>query len=315
MLPAFLLAFLGTVTMWEEPRVPVEAVSFDHAARGVPAPQPPFRFEREETAGTSAKVLIRDAMGRQWQVKGGPEGRADSFATRLVGALGYYADAVWFLKSGTIEGVRAPLGRASGFIGRDGSFTYAAFELRDPVVRYIGDGEWTWDKNPFAGTRELAGLKLLVVLLSNWDNKDARDVSDGSNTGVVELETGTGRKRVYFVNDWGQSLGSWGWFLWFGRSNWNCAEYERQSADFVRAGNGGLRFGYRGQHTDEFSRVSAEDARWLLGYLGRVTLAQLRSGLRASGASPAEEDCLSRAIFHRIELLRRAAGAGSREVP
>jgi hypothetical protein len=97
--------------------------------------------------------------------------------------------------------------------------------------------------------------------------------------------------------------------LWFGRSNWNCTDYRAQTRDFVRAaGNGELRFGYRGQHTDEFVRgISAADARWLLQYLGRVTMAQLRAGLRASGASVEEEECFAQAIAQRIESLRRAA--------
>lgn len=308
MLPGILLATLGTAILWQQPPVPVETIPFEQAARGGKPPALPFRFESEDLSGNSAKVLVRDASGRLWQVKGGPEGRADAFLTRLVSAVGYYADSVWFIREGRIEGLRTPLKRASGFIRPDGTFTYASFELRDSAARYLGDGEWTWTRNPFLGTRELAGLKLLVMLASNWDNKDARDASSGSNTAVMEAETGRGRRHVYFVNDWGQSLGSWGWFLWFGRSNWNCAEYRDQTPDFVRQlSDSQLQFGYRGQHTSDFtSGISAADARWLLQYLGRVTDAQLRAGLRASGASPAEEDCFAQAIAQRIELLRRA---------
>jgi hypothetical protein len=145
------------------------------------------------------------------------------------------------------------------------------------------------------------------MLVSDWDNKDARDVSDGSNTSVIEADVGGTRRRVYYVNDWGQALGSWGYVLWFGRSHWNCADYRAQTANFVKREGDGLRFGYRGQHTEGFTRgLRVHEARWLLQYLGRVTESQLHAGLRASGASVEEENCFVRALTERINLLRRA---------
>src|SRR5215204_4378170 len=33
--------------------------------------------------------------------------------------------------------------------------------------------EWRWEANPFAGTRELQGLKILMALIENWDLKDS----------------------------------------------------------------------------------------------------------------------------------------------
>ena len=80
-----------------------------------------------------------------------------------------------FSSAGEIEGVRWPLKRAQGFIARDGSFTYASFELRDSRAVFLRDPGWSWMNNPFLGTSELRGFKLLVMLFSNWDNKDGRD--------------------------------------------------------------------------------------------------------------------------------------------
>ena len=45
---------------------------------------------------------------------------------------------------------------------------------------------WAWNDNPFLGSRELQGLKILIMLLSNWDTKDRRDVARGSNTAIFE---------------------------------------------------------------------------------------------------------------------------------
>ncbi|MDZ4801837.1 MAG: hypothetical protein SGI92_27085 [Bryobacteraceae bacterium] len=317
MLPAVLLA-AATVALWQEPSVSPDAVPFEVAARGAPVPRQPFQFVKEELSGTSAKVMVRDAAGLLWQVKGGLEGRADAFATRLASAVGYYADAVWFLREGRIEGVRGSLGRAAGFVRPDGTFTYAAFELRDSTARYVGDDVWTWTRNPFVGSAELRGLKLLVMLVSNWDNKDARDVRSGSNAGVVEVTGASGEvRRTYFVNDWGQSFGSWGNILWLGRSNWNCGAYRSQTPEFVRVGpDSKLIFGYRGQHTADFSNdITQADARWLLRLLRRIRPEQIRAGLTASGASAAEASCFAPALIERIEVLRRAAEGGRRELP
>jgi hypothetical protein len=40
-------------------------------------------------------------------------------------------------------------------------------------------------------------------------------------------------------------------------------------------------------------------------YLGRITDAQIRIGLKASGASPDQEDCFTRELRARIEQLRK----------
>ena len=46
---------------------------------------------------------------------------------------------------------------------------------------------------------------------------------------------------------------------------------------------------------------------WLMRYLGRITDTQLRAGLRASGATPDETECFTRAVRARIDELRRVA--------
>ncbi|MBC7926634.1 MAG: hypothetical protein H7039_13340 [Bryobacteraceae bacterium] len=302
--------------LWSDPGTPVEQVDFTKPARNVSEPQAPFRFIREELSGNSPKVLVQDASGRTWQVKGGPEGRADAFATRLVSALGYYADAICFLRQGTIVGVQWPLRRASGFIQRDGTFTYAAFELRDSNARFLDGNGWLWWANEFSATPELRALRVLVMLLSDWDNKDARNASLGSNTGILRFETNGETVNVYFVVDWGQSLGSWGHLFGWGRSNWNCNDYRRQSGDFLREHKDGrLLFGFRGQHYENFGRdVTRSDLRWLVSRLGNISAEQVKAALRASGASPDEELCFASAFLDRVGILKRAAASGTSEI-
>jgi len=121
------------------------------------------------------------------------------------------------------------------------------------------------------------------------------------------METGSAGADVYYVTDWGQSFGSWGTWFGFGRSNWNCADYSRENAQLVGSDrHGRLTFGYRGQHTDDFTAgIGREDVRWLADRIRDVTDGQIRTGLRASGASPEEEECFAKALRDRIERLER----------
>ena len=67
-----------------------------------------------------------------------------------------------------------------------------------------------------------------------------------------------------------------------------------------------VQFGFGGEHTADFKNdISVADVRWLMNYLGRITDAQIRMGLRAGGASRDEEECFTRTIRERIEQLHR----------
>jgi hypothetical protein len=271
-------------------------------------PTPPFHFLSEDFSGTSPKVEVLDSKGVKWRVKAGPEVKSESFATRFVAALGYHADSVVYVKSGKILDA-PPLIRAAGFIQPDGSFWEAAFERRD-ADRKLSDEDWAWHRNPFVATKELRGLKVLVMLLSNWDNKDARDREQlDSNMGIVERRQGNSIRRIYYVSDWGQTLGGWGTEL--AAKGWDCATFTQQTGSFVQGVEGNLlRFGFEGLHMDGFKAdITVDDVRWLLRYLGKVTDAQLRAGLQASGANTAETECYANALRQRIDQLRGAASA------
>ena len=288
-------ALLAAAILWQDPGR-VEAYDLSSAAT---PPRAPYTFLREDMGQTSPKIFVRDAGGIEWRVKGGLDVKPETFITRFVMALGYYAETTYFIASGRIDGVPA-LKRAWGFVKPDGSFTWASFEKIEPGGKFVGT--WSWNEAPYKGTRELNGLKILVMLFSNWDNKDSRDIKKGSNTSTIQLSDG---RRILFVNDWGQSLGAWGRL--FGRQHWNCQAYEDQTPMFVAGVKEGLvQFGFGGEHTADFKNdITVADVRWLMNYLGRITDAQIRMGLLAAGASKEEEECFTRAIRSRIEQLRR----------
>jgi hypothetical protein len=297
----------GAPELWRRPEN-IESFDFTNGAHGSDfMPKPPFRFLREDLRGTSPKVFVSDAAGRVWRVKGGLEVRSESFCTRLASALGYYAEPTYFLATGHIDGVYG-LRRASGFIAGNGDFTWASFERFEPGLRFLDSESWTWSNNPFDGTPALNGLKILVMLVSDWDNKDARNSLRGSNLGIVEEHRQGRAKWIYFVDDWGQSLGRWG-DSYAQTSTFDCAGFSQQTREFVLGAEGAeVRFGYHGQHTADFERaIRRSDVAWLMQWLGRISDDQLRAGLRASGANAQESTCLSAALRSRIEQLRNIA--------
>lgn len=268
------------------------------------APKAPFEFIEEDFNGTNAKVKVRDANGDRWTVKFGGENHSDVFAARLLFAMGYAAQPAHFVRSGIITGVHG-LKRAKPFIGKQGEFGYARFKLHESKkVTRVEGADWSWVDNPFVGSYELNGLKILMMLLSNWDAKDSRD-RKGSNTTVYAKSSPIGDQLLYSFDDWGATLGTWGGF--FSRDKWNPDGFSRQTRDFASSRDGQtIRWGYRGKHGKDITAgIRIENVRWLLTYLSEVSDEELRAGVQASGATPAEIDAYSRSIRERISQLQR----------
>src|SRR5262245_31986324 len=60
-------------------------------------PRAPFVFLEEYTSGTSPKFRVKDSRNVEWIVKLGPEAQAETVATRLLWAAGYFADETYYL--------------------------------------------------------------------------------------------------------------------------------------------------------------------------------------------------------------------------
>jgi hypothetical protein len=274
-------------------------------------PIAPFQFVEEHLTGSQPCVSIRDARGRRWRVKWGDEVRSENFAVRLVWACGYFAETTYFLASGRIEGA-SELQRAKGCIADDCRFESARFELDDPDVRkHFEEHSWAWNDNPFVGTPQLHGLKILTMLLSDWDTKDRRDVARGSNTAIFEHKVGRWRREArYLITDWGGSMGRWGSNI-VTRGRWDPAGFEAQTPQFVVAvDDQAVRFGYTGQRTSDVAvGITVKDVQWLYARLGQLSDEQLRAALAASGAAPEETERFTRALRRRIDQLGSVSGA------
>jgi len=275
-------------------------------------PRPRFHFVKEHSVGSQPCVSVRDARGRIWRVKWGAEVHSETFAVRFAWACGYFAEVTHFVPSGTIDGAAA-LQRAKDCIGSaDGSFQDARFELEDPAVtKMFEEHSWAWNDNPFVGTRELNGLKVIVMLLSNWDTKDRRDVARGSNTAIFEERNARGtREAHYLLTDWGGSMGRWGSNL-VTRGRWDAEGFAAQTPQFVTGvTNDCVTFGYAGQRTaDVAHEIPLDHVRWLHPYLERLSADFLTRALLASGASGDEAARFTAALTERIAQL----GAVARE--
>jgi hypothetical protein len=290
----------GKSVIWHNPGN-VEKIDFHYCTGGRSLePRAPFTFLREDTAGTNPKVRVRDAAGHEWAVKFGLEASPDTFASCLAWAVGYYVEPTYYVAGGVFVGAH-DLKRARHWIDADGHFRGGRFQLRSKNPEFLKDIDWSWSDNPFLGTHELNGLKVMMMLTSNWDDKDIRDAGDrGSNTAIFRLR----RHYIFFVDDWGGAMGAWGHV--YSRSKWNAVDYAGQTKHFVRGvRDGEIEWGYHGQHTTEMTRgIHVSDLQWLLLFLGRITDRQLDEGLRASGAIPAEIATYVPAIRQRIEQLQ-----------
>lgn len=277
-------------------------------AEGVP--EPPFRFVEEHLSGSQPCVAVRDARDRLWRVKWGYEAKPEAFAVRVVHALGYFAEVTHYVPHGILEDC-GELTRARDCVDAEGRFTEARFELEDRSVRMLFDEHsWSWDDNPFVGTKQLAGLRIVTMLLSNWDTKDRRDVSRGSNTAIFEHRVSRwAREARYLITDWGGAMGKWGANI-VSRGRWDPAGFEAQTPHFVTGvRDGWVNFGYQGQRTLEITRnITVDDVEWFYHYARRLTYEPLYEALVVCGATEEEAIRFAGAIVDRIRQLGEACG-------
>jgi hypothetical protein len=270
------------------------------------APKPPFAFVEHSGGGTQPKLQVTDAAGVTWDVKFGEEVHAEIAASRLVWALGYYVDELYYVGEGVISGLDDP-GRATDHVDASGRFRHARFERRQEHHHAVDEG-WSFGANPFVGTRELSGLKILMTLIGNWDIEGER------NNRLVEVrESRKEAYRQYFVGDLGGSFGHMGTRL-TKKSKWRLQDYQ-QDGFIDEVDDDLLELDFDGMEPD-IEAVPIDHARWLSRLLDQLTPAQVRQAFEAAGATPEEVDGFSQVVLTRIATLRDAlAGAASATAP
>ena len=266
-------------------------------------PQGPFVFVEEDKGGSSPKFDIRDAKGTTWRVKLGEEARPETAATRLVWAVGYFADETYLIPTLAVEGLKA-LSRGQELISPGGVVQSARLERKNSGQKKIG--EWDWKKNPFVGKRELDGLRVLMALMNNWDLKSVNNV-------IYDV----GGERHYVVSDLGGTFGRTG--SSFTRSKGEINHYAQSK--FIKHVSGkGVDFFLASrpffltavywpyyQDRAEMERVVQNipipHVEWIAYYLNQLSRFQLESAFRAAGYSESETVSFATAVERRIDEL------------
>ena len=230
---------------------------------------------------TLTKYRVRDAAGNEWIAKLGKESQPDTAANRLLWALGYETEIAYLVPQLTIEG--------------KGTFENVRLEARPKVVDRAGN--WMWEDNPFKGTPELQGLKILMIMINNWDMKD-------DNNEILSTRGATDGELRYIISDLGGSFGKTGGF--FSRSRNKPEDYVK--ARFIEKVNGDvIDFNYGGKNQKLFANITLADARWLSNLLSRLSDDQIKDAFRSANYSASEVDELAGAFRQRINELAAVA--------
>ena len=242
-------------------------------------------FIEQKTGGFSTKYRVKDAKGNEWIAKVGKEAQTDTAANRLLWALGYETEIAYLIPKARIEG--------------KGDFENVRLEARPANIKRSGN--WMWENNPFMNTPEFKGLKILMVMINNWDMKDDNNeilAMRGDTTGEGELR--------YIISDLGASFGKTGGFLSRNRNN----PESYQKSDFIKKVNGEvIDFNYGGKNQKLFENLTIADAAWLSTWLKRLSDEQIKDAFRAANYTPEEVDTLAAAFRARANALANPAGS------
>jgi hypothetical protein len=285
----------GRPILWKE-QADIESLDLLYGPggkEGAPDLNGRFTYLKTDSGGTQKKIRVKDDQGREWTVKFGPEARPETSASRFVWAAGYHTDEDYFVKKARIDGM--PGG---------GEAKNVRFERRHDGLKTVG--LWSWASNPFVGTRELDGLKVLMVLMNNWDLKTV-------NNKVVRPTRKSGEdtdERIYYVGDLGATFGKTGSFargLLPGDppagSKGKPKDYAKQDfIDGVR--DGVVLFHYKGKDPAALKGIRVENAKWMGDILRRLSDKQLSDAFRAGGYDDSETAILARAMRERINELQ-----------
>ena len=286
-------------------RAPVEQLDLFWGIGAVGrVPKPPFTFVAEDTSGTKPKIQVKDQAGVTWTVKlpglkpEQNEVHAEIAASRIVWALGYFADENYFVPTAKIEGVK-DLKRAAAFVGPDGTIQTARFErMPEGAERFA---EWNIEKNQFDGTKELSGLKMLMVLLGNWDLTT-------HNTWIQRVKT-AGSPDVeerFLVTDLGSTFGRMTGGKNAAPSRWNLTEYRNAKVvSDVSAGHLVFKNPLMGNAP---LKIPLEHARWFVSMASKLTDDQLRQAFTAGGASVSEAEGFAAEVRTRIDAIKTVLG-------
>lgn len=274
--------FNGTPVLWQQVNIKSRNL---YLGPGGASFRPNLRritFIKEEKGGYSTKYRIKDGSGREWVAKVGKESQAETAAVRLLWGVGYKTEVNYLVPKLKIPG--------------KGTFTNVRLEARPDNVKRLD--EWEWKKNPFVGTYELQGLKVLMALLNNWDLKD-------SNNQIFFVKNNSGDELQYVISDLGATFGKTGNLPLL----WRLQRSRNEPADYVKSKfvddvkDGRVDFHYGGKMRELFDNITVEQSQWIGTLLSQLSDKQIRDAFRAANYNRSEVRLLTQGVKRRIAEL------------
>lgn len=236
-----------------------------------------------QTGGNNLKHRIKDGAGREWVAKIADESQPETAAVRLLWGIGYKTEINYLVPK--LE------------IAKVGNYRNVRFEARsDKIKRH---DRWSWNDNPFVGTNEFEGLKIMMAIFNNWDLKDENNV-------ILQ----DGEELHYVISDLGASFGKLAKesSSRSGRSV-NKPEHYAES-DFVKQVRGGvIEFDYRGKADYLVKEIKVEHGRWLADLLLQLSDKQIEDAFRAANYKDEDLKTLAQSFKARINELDAALKA------
>ena len=277
-------------------------------------PKAPFLFVAEDHNGTNPKFDARDADGKKWRVKLGSEARPEVVASRMLWAVGYFADEDYLLPSATVANLNIKRGKE---LVQGEGITDARFSRKPGDEKKIAD--WRWKDNPFRNDettrREFNGLRVMMAVINNWDLKDVNNAvySDDKHD-----------RQIFLVSDIGATFASNSEHVHHDTDKGNLESYEhskfitKKTDSTVSFGTPMLPAGLvlrrgpvllgeaaRREGLDWIGHdIPIADARWMGGYLGQLTHAQLEDAFRAGNFPQDQREAFVKIVEDRIAELK-----------
>ena len=277
----------GKPVMWEKVNIGKRDLFYGPGGKEMQPDLSKITFIKEEKDGHNKKYRIKDGSGKVWVAKLGREARPETAAVRLMWALGYKTEIVYLAPSLTIPG--------------KGTFKDVRLEARPENVERFGN--WSWKDNPFVGTNEFQGLKIMMVLIHNWD------IVDVNNT-LLGTVGKSGNELQYLVGDLGSTFGRLGnnnLFIIYrlGRTTGRPTQFAK--SNLVRdVENGKIELSYKGKLRGIFKDITVSNGRWLADLLLQLKDEQIEDAFRAANYPASDIAIYRKAIKAKIVELDEA---------
>ncbi len=257
-----------------------------------------LKFIKESAGGTSPKFDVEDENGTMWRVKLGAEVKSETAASRLLWAAGYFVDDDYYRPQIRVQGLKR-LARGQEFVSGD---TVTDVRL-ERVGRSDQPSGWSWYENPFHGTREFNGLRVMMALINGWDLKEVNNGSVDLKYGVSDLGATFGRTGNTITRSKGV-MKDYAASKFIEKVTPTHVDFVMHSRPFFLTAFNFRNYVFRTRMESVAKRIPIADARWIGRLLGQLSIEQISDSFRAAGFSPEEVHGYTKVVMERIAILK-----------